>query len=100
MRNYRLTPSAEDDIRQIIRYTVDRWGIEQAIKYEGLLESCFSKIGKEEVFSRRFTKHPNLYVVPCQHHFVFFLKKKPVEIIAVLHERMDFIARLKHRMPK
>lgn len=40
------------------------------------------------------------YVVPCGRHFVFYLKKEPAEIIAVLHERMDFLARLKNRLPK
>jgi hypothetical protein len=39
--------------------------------------------------------------VPCEHHYVFFTKPPgaPVLILAVLHERMDLVARLKQRLP-
>jgi len=100
--SYRLTPSAKSDLRSIILYTVSEWGIEQNDRYIAKLDECFAKIGRHEFPARRFhKKFPEILVTRCEHHLVFYLKtepKNPVPIIAVLHERMDLIIRIKSRL--
>ena len=47
MVSYDLTPEAEEDLKGIIRYTIEQWGIEQARHYADLLEAGCQKIADE-----------------------------------------------------
>lgn len=70
---YQLAPDVLLDLEAIFDYTIDRWGIEQAHRYK-------SKI--------------------VQHHYVFHLVREnqaPL-IIAILHERMNMIDRIRNRL--
>jgi len=99
--NYQLTPQAEEDLKQIARYTVKKWGKKQSLKYAGLLEACFLKITNRSVLSRSFSEHySQVQVTRCEHHYVFYVdfKNKQPCIIAVLHEAMDIVSRLKSRL--
>ena len=44
--------------------------------------------------------HPGLRKVHCEHHFIFCLPREaePALIVAILHERMDLVMRLKGRL--
>ncbi|ETW95887.1 MAG: hypothetical protein ETSY1_28795 [Candidatus Entotheonella factor] len=101
MTLYKLTAAAEADLREIARYTRRQWGVAQSRDYARRLTSCFQNIADSEVVPRPFPDiSPDLLVMRCEHHFIFYLHpqgQKP-EIIAVLHERMDMIARLWGRM--
>jgi plasmid stabilization system protein ParE len=44
MPDYELTTLAEGDMRDIDRYTIDMWGVEQAERYEALLSKRFQEI--------------------------------------------------------
>ncbi len=101
MRNYRLTPSAKKDLREISRYTIKEWGIEQNKKYMRLLDICFDEIGRGDIVERLFKDAgPGIYVRHSEHHFVFYLRERSSRavIFAVLHEQMNLIAQLKKRL--
>ncbi len=102
MSGYELTTLAEEDMKDIARYTIDTWGIEQAKRYETLLPKRFQEIGKDIITPRIFLKsRPDLLFTHCEHHYIFYWqpndKTKPI-ILAVLHERMDLMQRLKARL--
>ena len=101
MLPYELTPAAEADLREIARYTLRQWGARQQRRYARLLEGCFRGIAEGSVHARNFSaRYPQLQVTRCEHHYVFFLHsegQKPL-IIAVLHERMDMITRIRERL--
>ncbi len=44
MRTYRLSLQAEQTLEDIIGWTIDQFGIEQAIKYKELLENRLSSL--------------------------------------------------------
>ncbi len=97
---YQLTEDADADLEEIIRYTLSQWGVKQARLYTDKLHRCFEKIAGEKSASRPFSeKYPQARVTRCEHHYVFYLQLegKPPRIFAVLHERMDLLARLKGR---
>jgi toxin ParE1/3/4 len=98
---YDITPAAEADLREIARYTRSQWGEAQSRRYGRRLASCFERIAAGEAVRRSFSERfPDLLTTRCEHHFVFYLQpegRKP-QIIAVLHERMDMIARLWDRL--
>lgn len=98
MSLYQLTEDADADLEEIIRYTLSQWGVEQSRLYADKLHRC---ITAEKVASRPFSKKfPQARVIHCEHHYVFYLQLegKPLRIFAVLHERMDLLARLKDRL--
>jgi plasmid stabilization system protein ParE len=101
MPPYQLTVPAESDLKDIARYTRGKWGEQQAMRYGEALERCFRAIADKTAASRNFSKRfPQVFVTRCEHHRVFFLhpEGQPPCIIAVLHERMDFVAWLDRRL--
>ncbi len=98
---YELTPDADEDIENIAKYTLTQWGKKQAKKYLGEMEERFLQIANREIISRKFSDvYPQVLVTRYQYHYIFYLHpegEKPL-IIAVLHERMDFVSRLKQRL--
>jgi plasmid stabilization system protein ParE len=101
MRPYELTPLAEQDLKEIYRYTIKTWGKKQAKHYAGLLEKCFNDIASNAAKVRNLSalRH-DVMVSRCEHHYIFFTNpgdQKP-QIFAVLHERMNQLERLKERL--
>ena len=102
MPPYELTPAAQDDLREIARYTLKQWGKAQSLRYAALLEQCFIEIAARSRLSRPvLERYPILRASRCEHHYVFYLHPddQPPQIIALLHEKMDMIQRLKNRLP-
>lgn len=101
MLPYGLTQLAEEDIKGIAQYTLKHWGKRQSRHYAAMLGDHFTRIASGSVRSRSFSEHfPQVKVSHCEHHYIFFIHSntnQPV-IIAVLHERMDLLVRLKSRL--
>ena len=101
MANYNLAPDTAEDLEAIFDYTIDRWGIEQAHRYKNKLAVHFSNIGRGKVNSKAFLKNVSeLQVSRCEHHYVFhFIRQdQPPLIVAILHERMDMVNRIRRRL--
>lgn len=101
MPTYELTAEAEEDINKIAVYTISEWGSKQASRYSVILDSHFDAIGNGSARTRLFLPHrPELRVSRVEHHYVFHLereKRLPL-ILAVFHENMDLLARLRRRL--
>lgn len=99
--SFALTEAAEADLRAIIRYTSAQWGDDQARIYVGKLARGFERLasggGAVKDVGDLF---PGLRMLRCEHHYVFALPRAdaPTMIVAILHERMDTIARVAQRM--
>ena len=103
MGEYELTPDAEEDLRGIARYTDRTWGRAQSRRYREQLEHRFTAIARGDVHTQGVDpSQPEIRRTYCQHHFIFFVQeaREPPLIIAVFHENMDLIARLKKRLRK
>ncbi|WP_031433637.1 type II toxin-antitoxin system RelE/ParE family toxin [Methylomarinum vadi] len=101
MLTYELTAAAEEDLRTIARYTLKEWGETQLWRYADLLEKRMEAIAEGAAHSRTFSKRfPEVWVTRCEHHYIFYLhpQGRVPQIIAVLHEKMDLVQRLKHRL--
>lgn len=98
-----FTDSAKADIADIARYTTKQWGHRKALEYAVLLDKGFSKIANREDFSKpALPDDDSVRVCRCEHHYIFYTRReesrKPI-IIAILHERMDLLQRIKNRLP-
>lgn len=98
---YEISPDAQRDLREVARYTGNKWGRKALDKYRNGLHSTFNAIGDGSVFKRTFTqKFPHLLVTKYRYHFVFYIREgveRPV-IIGVIHERRDIVNRLTERL--
>ena len=98
---YELTRDADADLEGIARYTILKWGAEQASLYLGNLHQCFQKLAAKKLKGKAFSERlPSVLVTRSEHHYVFYLHPDghPPRVFAVLHERMDLLTRLKNRM--
>lgn len=101
MRHYDLTEGAENDIRQIVRYTLQQWGERQVRRYEKTLTAKLQSLIKGDVAARPFSENlSDVLVTQCEHHYIFYITRKRQRplIIAILHERQDIVARLADRI--
>lgn len=100
-KHYVLTKGAVADLKEIIRYTNDHWGVAQCQIYIDQLEKAAETLAKGEgLFKYLSFIHPKLRMARCERHYIFCLPRKhalPV-ILAIFHERMDMMARLKSRL--
>ena len=98
---YVLTRSAEADLRSIVRYTLEQWGSQQCETYVASLEERATALAQGQgPYKDMSSLLPGLRVAACGKHFIFCVPRAgaPALILAILHERMDIIARLKSRL--
>lgn len=98
MAKYRLTNKAVEDLADIWNYTFDEWSERQADDYYNMLISSCQKIANNsQLFGKRYDEiFDGLRGFRAGKHFLFYriLDSSDIEIIRILHERMD----LRNRM--
>ena len=100
-RAYDLLVAAEQDLRGILRYTRDHWGMQQAARYMDDLERAMAALAAGNPPFRDVSDiEPGLRVRRCQHHHIFcsLNEGRSPLIVAILHERMDLITRVGSRL--
>ncbi|MGE8134547.1 type II toxin-antitoxin system RelE/ParE family toxin [Novosphingobium subterraneum] len=102
MTRYWLEPGAAARLDEIFVYTRDVWGEEQAERYVRGLFAKFDAIAGREVIWKRIPAEFEVQGWFCRHerHYVYWksLADGKVAIVAILHERMHRIARIKDAM--
>ena len=92
MARYRLSNRAFADIVDIGKYTIERFGIEQARRYRDRLEDALQMLADNPKRGRP-AEHiaPGLKRSNYQSHAVFYrLEARGILIVRVLHQQMDF----------
>jgi plasmid stabilization system protein ParE len=100
-RPYALTRSAAADLRGIVRYTLEQWGERECRTYIAQIETAASELALGNgTFKRLDELIHGLRARRAGRYYLFCLPRpeQPALILAILHERMDFIARLKERL--
>lgn len=93
MAAFRLTVQAEEDFDGIGAYTWGMWGENQAVLYLTKLDETFAALAQSPAVGKdRSDLRPGLISCPCNRHVIFFRRdaQGDVEILRILHERMDF----------
>ena len=101
MPSYELTEDAESDLREIWRYTCNRWSEKQADLYLDALKAGCERLATGEALCKTFPQiHPHLKSCRCEQHYLFFPQAEnlPPVVIAFLHKRMDLLTRLQERL--
>lgn len=96
-----LAKGASGDLKGIARDTHRTWGEAQCLTYIRQLEDAASAVARGEGLFRDLSAvHPQLRMAKSGRHYIFCLPRAdavPV-ILAILHDRMDIITRLKSRL--
>lgn len=101
MTLYEKSREALEDWQAIVEYTFDRHGEDQTIKYTKQLINCIEAMAKGEGYFKEIkVKKRTVRIMHCQKHYIFGLvrDKAPLMIIALFHEKMDLMTRLKKRL--
>lgn len=97
MARYHLTNKAVEDLTEIWNYTFEEWSERQANKYyKFLLESC-QEVANHPNFGKQYDNvTTGLLGFKSNHHIIFFrvISPKEIEVLRILHERMDLKFRL------
>ena len=92
-----LRQKAIDDLNDIWDYTYGKWSAKQADKYYSTIELACKDIGENPDAGREYDGiNKNLLGLKSGRHIIFYrsISKDKIEVIRILHERMD----LKNRM--
>ncbi|ESQ88824.1 type II toxin-antitoxin system RelE/ParE family toxin [Asticcacaulis benevestitus] len=99
--SYVLQAGAVEDLRSVIRYTRETWGAVQARAYANKLHNGLQRLSQGQgTYKILVEVHPALRVTRCQHHYIFCLMLENAQalVIAILHEKMDLIAKITDRL--
>ena len=91
MPRIRKTAQAESDLIEIWLYTYQEWGEAQAERYFDQLESGIAQLIRQPTLGKRCDQIRSGYrAVRIGRHVVYYTTSGPgVQIVRVLHERMD-----------
>ncbi len=93
MPGFRITPRAQNDLKNIGRYTERQWGKSQRNIYLKALEKRFVWLSETpQLGKHRLDLAEEYYSFPQGEHVIFYLiREKGIEIIGVPHKQMDTI---------
>lgn len=92
-----LRQEAINDLNDIWFYTFDEWSEKQADKYYEALEFACKQIGKNPFLGKEYDGiSKNLLGWRTGKHIIFYqvISNDRIEVIRILHERMDLKNRL------
>ncbi|TXE09136.1 type II toxin-antitoxin system RelE/ParE family toxin [Gelidibacter salicanalis] len=96
--NYRISRQAIDDLNAIWIYTFHKWSKEQADRYYELIIGEIEFIADNyEIGKSAENTRQNYQITKIKSHLIFYRKveNQIVEIVRILHQRMDIKERLK-----
>lgn len=91
LRRLRLTPEAEDDLREILQYTQETWGLRQRDTYRAMVKRTFRHLARFPGLGRlRDELSPNLRSYPLGQHLIFYeVVADGLIILRILHSGRD-----------
>ena len=96
--SYKISVKASEDIENIWLYTFENWSFEQADRYINLILDEIEYLADNPNSGKDFNHIRNNYrCSKVKSHLIFYRpneKQKDIEIIRVLHQRMDIENRL------
>ena len=95
---YRISQQAIEDLDKIWLYTFNKWSKEQADRYFDLIIAEIEFIADNYLIGKSVEEtRQNYRVTKIKSHLIFYRKveNEIVEIVRILHQRMDIKKRLK-----
>ena len=99
MTAFRLSAKSIEDLKSIARFTLKSWGREQRNIYLSKLDESFHLLADQpHLGNTRDDIRKGYRVYQVGRHLIFYRQKYTgIEIIRILHDRMDVETRLKRQ---
>tara|TARA_B100000315_G_C14364816_1_gene490148 strand:+ start:452 stop:751 length:300 start_codon:yes stop_codon:yes gene_type:complete len=95
---YIISQEASRDIENIWLYTIEKWSLGQADRYFNLIMDEIEYLAENPKSGNDYSNvRKGYFRSRIKSHFIFYkinMKKEEVEIIRILHQRMDIDTRL------
>jgi len=95
---YKISLEASRDIEKIWLYTFEKWSLEQADRYFNLIMNEIEYLAKNPKSGKDYSEvRKGYFRSQIKAHFIFYKinkKNNEIEIIRILHQRMDINSRL------
>ena len=88
---------ANEDLNNIWNYTYENWSENQADKYYATIKFTCKEIGENPELGKIYNGvSQNLLAIKIEKHIIFYtsVSENEIEIVRILHERMDLKNRL------
>jgi toxin ParE1/3/4 len=98
MMQIQISNKAQDDLIEIWEYTFEKWSINQADKYYEILIDAINAIANEPNLGKNYEYvRKRYYGFHIKSHIIFYRinNSDTLEVIRILHQRMDLPNRLK-----
>ena len=94
--DYKISQEANNDLEKIWLFTHENWSTQQADRYINLIFNEIEHIALNPETGKDYSHVRKKYFkVRVKSHFIFYKpKKREIEIIRILHQRMDIESRL------
>ncbi|MBL7720217.1 MAG: type II toxin-antitoxin system RelE/ParE family toxin [Flavipsychrobacter sp.] len=92
MAKFHLTKKAVADLSDIWEYTFDTWSEKQADKYYYMLLDMFAELARKPAAGKKYDEvMAGLLGHTAGRHLIFYriVSAKEIEILRILHDRMD-----------
>ena len=97
MAKYIISEKALEDLNKIWTYTAENWSVEQANRYYNLIVDEIEFVSKNFDTAKDFEKiRKNYKYSKVKSHLLFYKKNDntEIEVVRILHERMDIKNRI------
>ena len=89
-RDAQLTPLAESDLEDIWLYTRDTWSVQQAENYVGEIVETIEQLCAGTQRGRAVDVREGYLKFAVRAHMIYYRLSEPtLEVIRILHQRMD-----------
>lgn len=96
--HYKISTEAANDLETIWFYTLKKWSKEQADRYFQLLMDEIENLAKNPTLGKDYSEvRKGYFGSRVKSHFIFYKinkQKRNIEIIRILHQRMNIKLRL------
>ena len=92
-----LTSKAYEDLKSIAIYTQENWGVSQRNIYLKMMDDAFKELSDNPDRGRKIDNiRTGYYKYKIGKHFIFYrlVFKSDIEIIRILHQKMDIESHL------
>jgi toxin ParE1/3/4 len=93
MAEYRLSKKAQRDLDAIFDYTVEQWGLEQALRYTDTIEAgCAALANAPQLAQSCAYIRPGYRRRSVEYHVIYIkITSYGIAVIRILHQRMDAV---------
>lgn len=90
---YELSQEADKDLEDIFDYTVEKFGLDQAIAYVNSFDAIFDSLSSNPQLGRERNEiRPELRSIVKESHIIFYrIMKNSIRIIRILHASRDVV---------